>query len=42
MDNFIEAVSVLEANQVNLDIYRFVTYSDRLGIYIFVKRAKAK
>jgi len=39
-ENFIEAETLEKANQVNLEQYTFVTYSDTRGVYIFKKRAK--
>jgi len=40
MENFIECESVEEANQVNMEVYRFVSYSDRQGKYIFTRRVR--
>ena len=40
MDNFIECETLEQANMVDLTVYRFVTYSDRRGIYIFTKRLR--
>ena len=36
--NFIECKSAEEANQINLDEYRFERYSNTRDVYIFVKR----
>ena len=40
--NFLECKSVDEANEVNLDEYRFERYSDTKDVYIFVKRRHSK
>jgi hypothetical protein len=38
--NFIEAKTVEEANQIDLAVYTFVTFSDSRGCYIFKRRAR--
>lgn len=38
--NFIEVDSVEKANEVDLEVYRLVSYSDRQGKYVFTKRAR--
>ena len=40
MENFVECETVELANQVNMDVYRFVRYSEREGKYIFAKRIR--
>ena len=40
--NFVECKSADEANDVNLDIYRFERYSETRDVYIFVKRRHSK
>lgn len=34
----IEARTEAEANEVNLDVYRFERYSETRDVYIFIKR----
>ena len=38
--NFLELTTAEEANNVDLNIYRFERYSDSKRAYIFVKRTK--
>ena len=38
--NFIECESVEEANRVNMQDYRLVSYSDRRSVYIFTLRLR--
>jgi recombinational DNA repair protein RecR len=38
--NFLEVESVEQANNVNLAVYRLLSYSDRLGKYVFCKRSR--
>ena len=38
--NFIEVSTEEEANQIDMRTYRFETFSENKGKYIFVKRAK--
>jgi hypothetical protein len=38
--NFKEVASVEEANSVDLEIYRLLSYSDRQGKYVFCKRSR--
>jgi len=40
MENFIECETVNQANSVDLAVYRFVTYSEKRGLYIFMKRMR--
>jgi len=40
MDNFIECETVQDANKVNMEEYRLVTYSDRRAVYIFCRRVR--
>lgn len=40
--NFIEVSNVDEANEINLDEYRFERYSDTKNVYILVKRRHSK
>jgi len=39
-ENFLEVDSVLEANKVNLEVYRFERFSETRQKYIFIKRKK--
>jgi hypothetical protein len=38
LPNFIECSDVIEANKIDLTIYRFERYSSSKDCYIFVKR----
>ena len=38
--NFIEVESVEQANEIDMEVYRLVNYSDRQGKYIFCRRAR--
>lgn len=38
--NFIEVEGIEEANKVDMNLYRLLSYSDRTGIYVFQLRTK--
>ena len=40
LPNFIEVETQQEANSINMNIYRFETFSETKGKYIFIKRAR--
>jgi len=40
LPNFIEVETEQEANSINMNIYRFETFSETKGKYIFIKRAR--
>ena len=40
MLNFVECESVEEANTIDMEEYRLISYSDRRGVYIFTRRIR--
>jgi len=40
LPNFIEVETEQEANAINMNIYRFETFSETKSKYIFIKRAR--